>query len=57
MDILAVLDGVTHQYNVASDSIVFGWVWRGLPLVQSDCRFFDRQYLWQKSIDHLRIHF
>lgn len=57
MDILPFLDGVTHQYNVASDSIVFGWVWRGLPLVQSDCRFFDHQYLWQKSIDHLRIHF
>ena len=56
MDILAFLDGVTHQYNVASVAS-FGWVWRGLPLVQSDCRFFDHQYLWQKSIDHLRIHF
>ena len=38
MDILAFFHGVSHQYNVASDSTAFGWVWQVVPLVQSDIR-------------------
>ena len=31
------MHGVSHQGNVTSKTSSFGWVWPGMPLVQTDC--------------------
>ena len=31
----------------------FGWMWLGVPLAQSNLRFFDQRYPWKKSVDIL----
>ena len=34
---LGILRGDIYQGKVASENVSFGWLWPGVPLVQSDC--------------------